>query len=133
MYELPGQDVPTVTVGDVLERVMRDRQDDSRAVRRELRVHIEGPARADEDGPLEPLAHAATARRVAAGVQHLVFAMVALGVTIFVIGLLADTTVIKRIGAPTMGIGLLIGLASFGLALAQDRPDTRTVVSAAPA
>jgi hypothetical protein len=64
---------------------------------------------------------AATGARIAARVQHLVFGMVTIGVTVFVIGLLSDTTALKRIGAPTMGTGLLIGLASFGWALLQDR------------
>ncbi len=65
---------------------------------------------------------AAIGARIAPRVQHLVFGMVTLGLTVFVIGLLADTTVLKRVGAPTMGTGLLIGLASFGWALLQDRP-----------
>jgi hypothetical protein len=47
---------------------------------------------------------------------------VTIGLTVFVIGLLSDTTALKRIGAPTMGTGLLIGLASFAWALLQDRP-----------
>ena len=34
----------------------------------------------------------------------------------------SDTTALKRIGAPTMGTGLLIGLVSFAWALLQDRP-----------
>ena len=65
---------------------------------------------------------AAIGSRVAAGIQHLVFAMVTIGLTVFVIGLLSDTTALKRIGAPTMGTGLLIGLATFAWALLQDRP-----------
>jgi hypothetical protein len=65
---------------------------------------------------------AAVGARIAAGLQHLVFAMVTIGLTVFVIGLLSDTTALKRIGAPTMGTGLLIGLACFGWALIQDRP-----------
>jgi hypothetical protein len=74
---------------------------------------------------------AATAGRVAAGVQHLVFALVSIGITVFVIGLLGDTTLLKRIGAPTMGTGLLIGLVAFAMALLQERGDEQVV--AAPA
>jgi hypothetical protein len=47
--------------------------------------------------------------------------MVTIGLTVFVMGLLSDTTALKRIGAPMMGAGLLIGLASFAWALIQDR------------
>ena len=65
---------------------------------------------------------AATGARIAARLQHLVFGMVTIGLTVFVAGLLSDTTALKRIGAPTMGTGLLIGLASFAWALLQDRP-----------
>ena len=65
---------------------------------------------------------AATGARIAARLQHLVFGMVTIGLTVFVIGLLSDTTALKRIGAPTMGTGLLIGLACFAWALLQDRP-----------
>ena len=72
-------------------------------------------------GGTHALLVAATGARIAARVQHLVFGMVTIGVTVFVIGLLSDTTALKRIGAPTMGTGLLIGLASFGWALLQDR------------
>jgi hypothetical protein len=65
---------------------------------------------------------AAVGARIAARLQHLVFGMVTIGVIVFVIGLLSDTTALKRIGAPTMGTGLLIGLVSFAWALLQDRP-----------
>src|SRR5262245_29634493 len=76
---------------------------------------------------------AATAGRIAARIQHAVFAMVTIGVTVFVIGLLSDTTVLKRIGAPTMGTGLLLGLITFAIALAQERPDERAAVATATA
>jgi hypothetical protein len=75
---------------------------------------------------------AAIGSRVAAKIQHLVFGMVTIGLTVFVIGLLSDTTALKRIGAPTMGTGLLIGLASFAWALLQDRPRV-TAPAALPA
>jgi hypothetical protein len=66
---------------------------------------------------------AAVGTRISAAVQHLVFAMVGGGVAVFVIGLLLDTTALKRIGAPVMGVGLLIGLATFAMALLQERSD----------
>ena len=74
---------------------------------------------------------AATGARIAAGIQHLVFGMVTIGLTVFVIGLLSDTTALKRVGAPTMGTGLLIALASFGWALLQDRPRLTTTAAVA--
>jgi hypothetical protein len=70
---------------------------------------------------------AATASRIAPRVQHAVFALVSVGVTLFVIGLLGDVTALKRIGAPTMGIGLLLGLATFAMVLVQDRPSVAAV------
>ena len=76
---------------------------------------------------------AAVGSRISAAVQHVVFAMVSIGVTVFVIGLLTDTTALKRIGAPTMGTGLLIGLITFAIALVQERPDERAVVAPSPA
>lgn len=65
---------------------------------------------------------AATAGRVDRRVEQATFALVSIGVIVFVAGLLADVTALKRIGAPTMGIGLIIGLVGFALALA-GRPD----------
>jgi hypothetical protein len=43
-------------------------------------------------------------------VGHLIFWGVNLGLAVFVVGLVADVAEIKRIGAPVMGISLLIGL-----------------------
>jgi hypothetical protein len=68
---------------------------------------------------------AATAGRTDRRLQDLTFALVLGGVTIFVIGLLADTTAIKQVGAPVMGIGLLIGLAMFAAALVRGSVGTR--------
>ena len=45
------------------------------------------------------------------------FAIVNIGVLGFVAGLLFDVTVLKRIFAPTMGLGLLMGLSIYGRAL----------------
>jgi hypothetical protein len=61
---------------------------------------------------------AATASRgIDRRLHHLVFALVAVGIIGFASGLLADSTVMKRIFAPTMGTGLLIGLAMFAWGL----------------
>ncbi len=66
---------------------------------------------------------AATAHRLDKRMQDLTFGMVVGGIVVFVIGLLADATAIKRIGAPVMGVGLLVGLAMFGRALWAERPE----------
>ncbi len=44
-----------------------------------------------------------------------------LGLVVFVIGLIADSVVLKRVGAPVMGVFLLHALAMYALAL-RDRP-----------
>jgi hypothetical protein len=50
-----------------------------------------------------------TARR--SWVGHAIFWGVNLGLLVFVVGLIADTAEIKRIGAPVMGVTLLVALA----------------------
>jgi hypothetical protein len=49
--------------------------------------------------------------------DQLVFWVVNIGLVIFLIGLVAASPEIKRIGAPTMGIGILLGLATVALRL----------------
>ncbi len=49
--------------------------------------------------------------RAPAWVAHVIFWGVNLGLAIFVFGLIVDTAEIKRIGAPLMGVTLLIALA----------------------
>ncbi|MGI8791997.1 MAG: hypothetical protein ACR2H3_02280, partial [Acidimicrobiales bacterium] len=44
-------------------------------------------------------------------VAHVVFWGVNLGLAVFVVGLIVDTAEIKRIGAPVMGVTLLVALA----------------------
>jgi hypothetical protein len=44
-------------------------------------------------------------------VGHVIFWGVNLGLLVFVIGLIIDTAEVKRIGAPVMGITLLVALA----------------------
>ncbi len=60
---------------------------------------------------------AATAGRIDRRVEQATFGLVSVGVIVFVVGLLADSSVLKRIGAPTMGTGLIVGLVSFAAAL----------------
>ena len=56
-----------------------------------------------------------------------------LGLIVFVIGLVSDTQVLKQVGAPTMGVCLLLGLAVYGLGLAGARSDPAPETMAAPA
>ena len=49
--------------------------------------------------------------RAPGAVSHVIFWGVNLGLVVFVIGLILDTAEIKRIGAPVMGITLLVALA----------------------
>lgn len=59
-------------------------------------------------------------------VDQVVFVLVNAGLIGFVIGLLGDVTVLKRIFAPAMGAGLLLGLAVFAARLLPGwLPDTR--------
>ncbi|MFL5769135.1 MAG: hypothetical protein ACJ765_03565 [Chloroflexota bacterium] len=45
--------------------------------------------------------------------DQLIFWGVNLGLVIFLVGLIGDVTILKRIGTPIMGIALLLGLATF--------------------
>jgi hypothetical protein len=56
-------------------------------------------------------------RREAGRVEILVFALVNIGIVGFATGLFLDVTVLKRIFAPIMGTGLLIGLGVYALRL----------------
>ena len=53
--------------------------------------------------------------RGASGLRQFIFWGVNLGLLVFVIGLIVDTAEIKRIGAPLMGITLLVALAVLAL------------------
>lgn len=55
------------------------------------------------------------------------------GLLVFVIGLVSDTQVLKQIGAPTMGVCLLIGLALYGFGLLGARTDPAPEALAAAA
>jgi hypothetical protein len=58
--------------------------------------------------------------------SHVVFWGMNAGLAVFVVGLATGTQVLKQVGAPTMGVCLLVGLALFAGAILADR-------SAAPA
>jgi hypothetical protein len=73
-------------------------------------------------GAIFAMLFAATAARgIDTRLQHLVFVLVTVGIAGFASGLLADSTIMKRIFAPTMGAGLLIGLAMFAYGLLPER------------
>jgi hypothetical protein len=57
-------------------------------------------------------------------VTQLIFWGVNLGLAVFVVGLVADVAEIKRIGAPVMGISLLIGLGYAASCAWGGKPDT---------
>lgn len=56
-----------------------------------------------------------------------------LGLAVFVVGLVTETVILKEIGAPFMGVCLLVGLAGFARALMAERtaPSPEAVASAA--
>lgn len=60
---------------------------------------------------------------VRGGLAHVVFWGVNLGLAVFVIGLIVDTAELKRIGAPVMGVALLVALALLAGRLWSDAPD----------
>jgi len=51
-----------------------------------------------------------TADRAAAALERLVLGFLNLGLVVFVVGLVADSAEVKRIGAPTMGVAILVGV-----------------------
>jgi hypothetical protein len=59
----------------------------------------------------------------AAWLRHLVFVGMNGGLLIFLLGLVADSSIIKEIGSPIMGISILVGLAV--LARRLQRSDVR--------
>ncbi len=61
---------------------------------------------------------------VSSWVPHLVFWGVNLGLAVFMVGLVADTAEIKRIGAPLMGVALLLALGLLAPRLLGSEPDT---------
>jgi hypothetical protein len=67
---------------------------------------------------------ARTAERRPAWVDHLVFWGVNLGLVVFVVGLIAVVPEVKRIGAPVMGVAILLGIAVRAIDLWPDREPT---------
>jgi hypothetical protein len=65
--------------------------------------------------------------------HYLVFALVNIGLVGFAAGLLFDVTALKRTFAPIMGVGLLIGLAVYALALLEIEVGQRGRVVTVPA
>jgi len=68
----------------------------------------------------------------AAWLRHLVFAGMNAGLLIFLIGLVADSSIIKEIGSPIMGTSILIGLAILARRLMASNLET-VDVAAVPA
>ena len=64
---------------------------------------------------------ARSAERRAAWVDHIVFLGVNLGLLVFVVGLITGVAEIKRVGAPVMGLAILLGLAVRAMDLWADR------------
>lgn len=68
--------------------------------------------------------------RAAGALSHVIFWGVNLGLVVFVIGLILDTAEIKRIGAPVMGITLLVALAILASRAWSARLETEALESA---
>ncbi len=62
-----------------------------------------------------------SADRHPAWIDHLVFWGVNLGLVVFAVGLIAGVAEIKRVGAPVMGVAILLGLAVRAMDLWADR------------
>jgi hypothetical protein len=66
-------------------------------------------------------------------VGQLVFWGMNLGLAVFVVGLAAQIETLKMVGAPVMGVALLVGLATFALGLLAQRGEPATADPAQPA
>jgi hypothetical protein len=67
-----------------------------------------------------------------AWVSHVMFWGINLGLVVFVVGLILDTAEIKRIGAPLMGVALLIALGMIASRLWSTEPDPSALEGMAP-
>lgn len=65
----------------------------------------------------------ATRREIMAWADQLVFWGVNIGLVGFVIGLIADSPVIKRVSTPVMGLSILLGLLTAAMRLRQVEPE----------
>ena len=63
-------------------------------------------------------------RDATAWLSHVIFWGVNAGLAVFAIGLILDASEIKRVGAPVMGVALLVALAILGWRLWSSRLDT---------
>ena len=79
------------------------------------------------------LATLLVARALSPVVQAIVQWGMNAGLLVFVIGLVSGTQVLKQIGAPTMGVLLLVGLALYGMGLVGTRTDPAPEALAAAA
>ena len=62
--------------------------------------------------------------RAPSWMAHVIFWGINLGLTVFVVGLIVDTAEIKRIGAPVMGVTLLVALGLLAARAFGSSPDT---------
>jgi hypothetical protein len=65
--------------------------------------------------------------------RHVAFWGMNLGLLVFAIGLVTGTVILKEIGAPTMGVCLLVGLAVYAYGLVSERREPAPEAIAAPA
>ncbi len=59
---------------------------------------------------------------VRAATNRLVLIAINSGLVLFLIGLVSDSAIFKRIGTPIMGLALLYGIATYWQALGSQRP-----------
>jgi len=72
-------------------------------------------------------------RGSAGWVAHVIFWGLNLGLLVFAIGLIVDTAEIKRIGAPLMGLTLLVALGLLASRMLSSEPDASALEGDAPA
>ena len=65
-------------------------------------------------------------------IAHLMFWGINVGLAVFVVGLIADVAEIKRIGAPLMGVALLVALGLIASRLFTSDPDADALEGVAP-
>jgi hypothetical protein len=65
--------------------------------------------------------------------SHLIFWGVNIGLAIFMVGLVTESAEIKRVGAPLMGVALLLALGLLGSRLLSSDPDPSSLEAGTPA
>ena len=63
---------------------------------------------------------------------RVLFYLMNIGLGIFILGLLADTAILKRVGTPIMGLGILHGIALFTIALQRGPSEPQPAPVATP-